>query len=524
VKPFLFLAAALLLQDQAPVFRSEVNLVVLNVRVTEKGDRDVSGLKATDFTLLENGRPQRIAVFGAEEQPVTLGILLDTSGSMRGAKIALAKAALGPLVAAGHPDNQILYQEFSNHVSKMVEINGENRRLPEAIAEVTANANADRSSTAFYDALAIALCRLRNARYSRQALLVITDGADQNSRIRLDETIRLVRSSPAQVFFVGYFTGRESMIFGRGERTARLVTGRDIDNPFQVFKRLAQESGTESFFPKNDGDVRKAIEAIGGVLRAQYTLAYYPESAPDPWRKIDVKLNRGGVQVRTRRGISTENAAAMLFHADSCDISPEQRPYPYELKTELREGLRVYHDDFQDASSGWPVNLEKGGRRSYQPQGYELALSKAQGLMAGDGIVSGYGPWWTDFRATLKFTSSSGAAAGLVFRMGDTGFFALLIDVRKIETYYKVVRRDYQSEQTLDLTQWTRSPMALRPGADMNQRTIAAECRGLSCKLFLEGHELTTISDNMSGEGLVGVAIYGLGRANFEDLLVEELR
>jgi len=533
LKPILLIITALLLlQDQEPVVRSHVVLVTLNVRVTEKGDRDVHGLTQADFTLLENGHPQKIAVFGAEEQPVTLGILLDTSGSMRGEKIEHAKAALNKLLAAGHPDNQVLYQEFSDEVSPVVEITSTDRRLPQVLADVTAKTYVENSGTSFYDAVAIALCRLQKARYPRQALLVITDGADQNSRIHLDELVRLIRSSPAQVFFVGYFTGQEAQVFGTDAPTARLVSGHDIENPFVVFKRLAQESGTEGFFPRNEGDLHKAIEAVSGVLRAEYTLGYYPqrhgEAAPDPWRRIDVKVDRGGVHVNTRRGISTENANHLLFPEENCEISPKQRPYPFELKTEMRDELRIYHDDFHDAASGWPVNHGAYSERKYSREGYELSLAKSSVSRASErgteGIVSAYGPWLRNFRATLKLTPPNVAASGLIFRLNDTGFYAFLVQVPKRgETLYKIVQHNFQTQTTVDLTAWASANLIETAVRGTDERTLTVECKWNSFKFFIDGQQVTTLQDSTIKHGLIGMALYGRDNVKFEDLLVEEL-
>ena len=126
---------------------------------------------------------------------------------MAGKKLEQAKAALEILINAGHEDNDIFYMEFGSKPGDIVELTGTGRRLPPMIGQ----AKSHRTGTALYDAIAVALCRLRAAHNRRQALLVITDGADQHSRIPIGDLIRIVQSSQAQVFMVGYFSAEESM-------------------------------------------------------------------------------------------------------------------------------------------------------------------------------------------------------------------------------------------------------------------------------------------------------------------------
>ena len=141
--------------------------------------------------------------------------------------------------------------------------------------------------TALYDAVADALCHLRGSNI-RQAVVVITDGADQNSRLRIDQLIALVQSSRPQIFMIGL--GGVDYYRRSGDKVT-LVSGREVDNPLRAFQRIAKESGAEAFFPASDRDLKHVLDRILGMLRAQYTLAYYPENSEKP-RKIQVKVQR----------------------------------------------------------------------------------------------------------------------------------------------------------------------------------------------------------------------------------------
>ncbi len=368
---------------QTPAFKTEVNLLSLGVRVTDAHGRDVTGLAQSSFSLLEDNVPQRIAFFAAEKQPVTLGILLDTSGSMRtGGKIDHAKAALRDLIAASHPDSEFFFIEFSNNLGDIVELTGDPQRLSAAIS----NAGASRSGTALYDAVAVALCRLRNARHMRQALIVVTDGADQHSRLNIEQLLRVVQSARAQVYMIGDFSTDERDVFQARTKTITLVSGRQIDNPILVFERLARESGAESYFPMTPGQLKRAINAVAKELETQYTLGYYPASSAAAYRHIQVKVAGRRLKVQTRRGFSTADDG-VHFSADACLLSAEQHPYPYESKLTDKPEHLAYHEDFTDPRSGWPF----GDASWYGSGEYHIRQDGRVDDLAKEGVVRACG-------------------------------------------------------------------------------------------------------------------------------------
>src|SRR6202011_4586222 len=144
----------------------------------------------------------------------------------------------------------------------VIELAANHRQLPVAVSQAVAT----RSGTALYDAVAVALCRLRNAQHHRRALIVLTDGADQHSRLGLEQLIRVVRSSDAQVFIIGDFTAEENEIYRLRHESVMLVSGRSIDNPVVAFERLARESAAESYFPVTPAQLKRAVEAVAKEL------------------------------------------------------------------------------------------------------------------------------------------------------------------------------------------------------------------------------------------------------------------
>jgi Ca-activated chloride channel family protein len=506
--------------SQTATFKADVSLLSVSVRVTDSRGREIGGLPESTFTLLEDNVPQRISFFAAEKQPVSMGILLDTSSSMRaGGKLEHAKAALRELIAAGHPDNELFYMEFGNKLGEIVELSGDPQRFFTAVS----GAAAARSGTALYDAVAVALCRLRNARNMRQALIVITDGADQDSRLNAGVLIREVQSSRAQVYVVGDFSAEERAVFEQRQETVTLASGREIDNPILVFERLARESGAECYFPITAGGVKRAIEAVAKELQTQYTLAYYPESSAKPYHHIQVKLRVHGLKVFTRRGFSTAEAGAH-FSVDACAISPQEHPYPYESKIAHSEGGLVYHEDFMDPRSGWPLN-----ESLWYGSGEYHIVRKDPVQLLGEGSVCAYGPWWSDgqFSVSVKLSKPSNHAgwitspgAGLVFRLNDRGYYALLIGLAP-GVHAKLVAKRFNVPQAVDLMPWTKVDDRRSAGPSEWNR-LGVECHGDLVILSVNNREIGRLRDARFEDGYVGMTLFGPGHAVFRDLMAED--
>jgi hypothetical protein len=229
------------------------------------------------------------------------------------------------------------------------------------------------------------------------------------------------------------------------------------------------------------------------------------------------------------------------------------RPYAYESKITIRNGFTVYHEDFEDKDSGWP---SKRGFH-YANGTYQIAGAKPQpnyigltsspysmlpGLIgmigSGDpaeGTLVANGPWFGDIDASVSVELKSGGgggdmatAGGLVFHLNDRGYYAVLISKTAPGSNglaFKLVKKYHFEKLARDLLPWTDVPLSDEtPGP---QKRIEVQCRDTAISILVEGHTVGKFEDRTSDsfhEGLVGMVLYGTGRAIFRDLTAEEVR
>ena len=523
-----------LAQAQEAIFHSDTNLQSIGVQVTDRQKRDMRGLTASDFTILEDGRRQEIAFFGTDEDPITVAILLDTSPSMEsGQKLARARALLAPLIRGNLPEDEIFLVPFTDRIGTFRELSADQRANPPAVRKASFT-----GGTSLYDALATALCHLRTARNSRQAMVVITDGADQLSRLHLEELIRLAQSSRPQIFMIGFFDANEASLFRSSGKTVSLVSGHEIDNPIQVFARIARESGAESFFPSSESDLKKALDRILGILRAQYTLAYYPKDASKV-RRIQVRVNLKDAVVAAQRAVSSEASAGnpVSFEAGGCYVSPHDHPYPWEAlvtgwdpySTASLQNIQ-YHETFTDPQSGWPNH--DGSR--YGNGAYEMSHglgrpAPLRGLRDVEGSLAAYGPWWTDFHASINVSIVGASPKGIVFRLNSRGYYGFLVTGAGTKLSFKLIKRNWSEHADREIVPWTivddiRSTLieAHRSRADGNVR-ISVEAKGAQLTTLVNDVPVAQVSDDTFADGYAGMALFGAGTTLFRDLMVEGL-
>src|SRR5262249_21522256 len=141
------------------------------------------------------------------------------------------------------------------------------------------------------------------AQLPRQALIIISDGADLHSRHELQEVMRVVRESEMQIYTIGYFTPEEDRLFRSSGSRINLADGRIIDNPRDVLQKIAKESGAESFFPRSDAELTRNVQEITSDLRSQYTLAFYPHTeGNNSYHQLRVTVHGNRYNVRARPG------------------------------------------------------------------------------------------------------------------------------------------------------------------------------------------------------------------------------
>ncbi len=507
------------LSGQTDALRVQVSLVTVGVRVTNKAGREVSGLRAEDFRILEDGVRQPIAFFSSEEQALSFGILLDRSQSMGEAeKLSRAKAAAQVLVRCGHADNELFLLPFDHTVPDPPEFTADRDRVMQEIRATSAG-----GGTSLYDAMVGGLERAATAMHRRQVLVVITDGADQHSRHTLDQVIHRLRRSQVQMYLIGYFAPEEDEAFRLGGPTVSLIDGTPIDNPRVVFERLAAESGAEAFFPTSQEALQRIAEAISIDLRTQYTLAYYPPnpSQLDRYRRIRVEVRRKGVNVRARRGyILRADAGAASAEQDAApkDMLPGgNRPNVPQAKSESHAKAVSRCEDFSDSSSGWPVRADAFySGRSYCLKGKDVLVTNR--------------PQMSDFRARLRLQVKSDrllveqsalpgrmTGAGLVFRAGSEGFYAVIVyfHPKTGRGYCVAIRQD--GNRVAELARWPATVLLDRPV------DLGVVATGNKVEAFLSRRLVGTFEDRRFVSGVFGLVLAGSGEARFSDFCIEPI-
>jgi len=260
-------------------------LVVLNVGVQDVHGTEIRGLKAADFKVYEDGHPQAVKQFAAEDRPITVGIVLDASGSMRTKQAEVVTAALA-FVQSSNPDDEVFVVTFNDHASLGLPSNISFSRSTKELRTALLGRKPE-GKTALYDALVLAAQHLGKGKWENKALLLISDGGDNNSAHTSTDAIRAVQKSWATVYSIALFDPDE------------------LEHNLGALHHLSKMSGGETFAPMELAEIRSVCLRIAEDLRASYTVAYTPPNPEEhtALRKIKVVVtspDRGKVMVRTR--------------------------------------------------------------------------------------------------------------------------------------------------------------------------------------------------------------------------------
>jgi VWFA-related protein len=264
---------------------ADSELVVVNAGVQDAHGANIRGLSAEAFQIFEDGRLQTIKQFAAEDRPVSVGIVIDTSGSMRTKQAEVVAAALD-FVAFSNPDDETFVVNFNDRASLGLPPNVAFSQNPAQLRTALYAQRAE-GRTALYDALTLAASHLAQGRWESRALLLISDGGDNNSMHTLQEAVQAVELSGAAVYCVALY---------------------DPDEPehnLRTLHRLAQLTGGEVLVPAQLSEIAALCQRIAKDIRASYTLAYTPPN-PDRYttpRKIKVVASTpatGKLRVRAR--------------------------------------------------------------------------------------------------------------------------------------------------------------------------------------------------------------------------------
>jgi VWFA-related protein len=275
----------------------DVNLVVLHATVLDKRGRIVNDLKPEDFRVYEDGSLQRLSVFSHADIPVSMGIVIDDSGSMREKRQAVNAAAV-TFVNTSNPQDQVFVVNFNDvyYLDTPGDFASNIEDLKSALEKIDS-----RGGTALYDAVYASLDHVKLGNRDKKVLLVITDGEDNASRYSFEELLRYAEKSSAVIYTIGLLGSEEPgglfKMHGGGARHAE-----------KVLEKLAEATGGQIYLPKSLDEVQGTCEQVAHDIRNQYTLAYYPSNSKKDgtFRTVRVDAFATGshskLAVRTRPG------------------------------------------------------------------------------------------------------------------------------------------------------------------------------------------------------------------------------
>lgn len=248
------------------------DLVTMTVSVIDANGRYVLGLDKKDFSVSDNKVAQEITFFSDDDLPASVSIVFDVSGSMSGDNIMTAKAALAGFVRTSHPKDEYFLIDFSSRPRLLL-----NRILDGDTVLRKLTYVEPHGQTALYDAAYFALAHLSNATRRKRAVLIISDGQDNDSRYTFSELRQALKESDVTVYAIG--TNPNSTT--KGELYGKLA-----------LEELASASGGKAFFPRNSEQMNEAFERVALELRHQYSIGYRPANftADSKWHHVKVKV------------------------------------------------------------------------------------------------------------------------------------------------------------------------------------------------------------------------------------------
>jgi len=277
-------------------------MVQLDVKVTDQNGRPVFGLTKGDFAVYEDRVIQNIESVSSEEAPVSMGMVIDTSGSMRAKLHTVSDAALG-LIKQMRPDDEAFLVQFKAEAELVQEFTSDRRVLENALKDLYTS-----GGTALLDAIIATADHAREkGRWRRKALVVITDGLERNSSVKEKEVVEVMKEDEVQLYLVGFLDeGESGGLFGRSP----------AKKAQELLMRLAEDSGGRAFFPRDVSETPAIAAQIAKDLRTQYVISYYPNNdrRDGAYRTVRVVVNlrdNRKLIARTRQGYYPRNDKGM---------------------------------------------------------------------------------------------------------------------------------------------------------------------------------------------------------------------
>jgi Ca-activated chloride channel homolog len=276
-------------------FGVDVDLVMMYTSVFDKAGHFVGGLKKDSFKIYEDGIEQKIDRFSQEDVPISMGILLDLSGSMRGKIDQVNKAALA-FIRASNPQDQVFLIGFNDEVELLQDFTSDIDEITDALDNAVVM-----GGTALYDALYLGVQKSHTGNRVKKAVVIISDGEDRDSYYKLDELIAKVQELDVQVFCVGFLNDvPDKGLFARFSKSAP-------EKAHDALLRISEETGGKAFFPDKLTDVHTIVAEIAGELRNQYSIGYFSSNVArdGSFRRVKIEIlgaNASTNHVRSRRG------------------------------------------------------------------------------------------------------------------------------------------------------------------------------------------------------------------------------
>src|SRR6202790_2376325 len=267
----------------------DVNLVVLHTTVLDDRGRFADGLTQDNFRVYEDKAEQKLSVFKREDVPVSMGLVIDNSGSMRDKRPRVNEAAL-TLVQASNPSDESFVVNFNDdyYLDLDKDFTSSIPELKEALERIDS-----RGSTALYDAIIGSMDHLKKAHKDKRVLLVVTDDEHNTSRNSLEKAVREIQKTDTVIYTIGLLSEEK----GKAKSKAK-----------KALKEIADASGGLAYFPENVEDVHAICDQVAHDIRNQYILAYYPTNTrrDGTYRAVGVEVipprGRGKLAARTRNG------------------------------------------------------------------------------------------------------------------------------------------------------------------------------------------------------------------------------
>ncbi|HEY7184158.1 MAG TPA: VWA domain-containing protein, partial [Blastocatellia bacterium] len=256
------------------VIKQNTSLVVVNVSVTDKQFRQISGLNKDHFEIFEDKVRQQIEFFSDDDKPASVGVIFDLSGSMNN-KISRARDAIKAFIDTCHDQDDFFLVGFNDRATLLAELS-DGQSVLNKLALVDPH-----GQTALYDAAYLGVEKVKEGRHEKRALLIVSDGQDNASRYNYGELRKLLKEADVQVYCIGILEEGAS-------------AGSALDRQGQlILEELSNSTGGMAFFPTSYAELEDSVTRIALTLRHQYSIGYVPnnEQRDGKWRKIKVRVN-----------------------------------------------------------------------------------------------------------------------------------------------------------------------------------------------------------------------------------------